>query len=584
MKMSELAEENSADNKSGIKEKIKFECSECSLPFKTSKLLKIHTKAEHFREDAFLCPMCPKTFREFCHLGNHIRMAHNDDTAVPFTQEFPCSECPEIFPESEELKNHMKETHNREDAFQCSGCPRTFKKLTHMNIHIRASHQEEIEIHMKKENKFPCALCSEKFAESKTLKSHVLITHNREDAFNCTSCSKTFKELNALNKHIKYLHTFKEEKGYSCHLCSKQFQISCNLNRHIKDIHEKEQNYLCQECPKKFSQRSTLERHMVKVHAKEGDFKCDQCTSSFPFASSLDTHKRGVHDGERKFLCHNCSKGFLYKTQLSKHLEDKACGITRGGSRYRKKPGYIPRIPIPTGDNPLDCPICSKHFTFPNNLQRHVREVHEKEQNFFCPDCPLKFSQRATLERHRVSVHKLEGQHKCDQCPISFAYGYELDTHVTSVHFGQKKRRKSGKRKLETGQEMKSSESFVSSFMETKFVPNNPASPERVMANVVPKKEAAEMVQVYMEDESSEDSFMETVEVSLTDITLSEMDENLKYRIYCTFKDHERSEIVSLISKGVLNPADLISIVVNSDKANLKPVELIIAIIDIFQP
>ena len=108
LKMSDSASEILPEEKSDLKEKVKFECPECSKSFKTTKQLKRHTTNEHLRDDAFQCPLCPKRFREFCHLGIHIRLGHHDDSDIAVTQEFSCFECAEMFPESEGLKNHMK--------------------------------------------------------------------------------------------------------------------------------------------------------------------------------------------------------------------------------------------------------------------------------------------------------------------------------------------------------------------------------------------------------------------------------------------------------------------------------------------
>ena len=70
--------------------------------------------------------------------------------------------------------------------------------------------------------------------------------------------------------------------------------------------------------------------------------------------------------------------------------------------------------------------------------------------------------------------------------------------------------------------------------------------------------------------------------LSLLEVVISQLDESLKYRIYLTFKDRMRSEILMLIRRQILNSNDFTSVVFSAERANLKTSEFIEAIIESF--
>ena len=54
------------------------------------------------------------------------------------------------------------------------------------------------------------------------------------------------------------------------------------------------------------------------------------------------------------------------------------------------------------------CKYCDRSFSISSNLQRHVRNIHNKEKPFKCHLCSRCFGQQTNLDRH---LKKHEHEH-----------------------------------------------------------------------------------------------------------------------------------------------------------------------------
>ena len=54
------------------------------------------------------------------------------------------------------------------------------------------------------------------------------------------------------------------------------------------------------------------------------------------------------------------------------------------------------------------CKYCDRSFSISSNLQRHVRNIHNKEKPFKCHLCNRCFGQQTNLDRH---LKKHEHEH-----------------------------------------------------------------------------------------------------------------------------------------------------------------------------
>ena len=107
-------------------------------------------------------------------------------------------------------------------------------------------------------------------------------------------------------------------------------------------------------------------------------------------------------------FCSVCEKIFNRPDELTRHLRE-----VHGMSR-------------------LSCPACAITFTRKESLQRHIEAIHLQSQQK-CSICEQVFSNKDSLTRHIHDVHEAVKKFKCPDCPLMFARKDTLDKHVKSA-------------------------------------------------------------------------------------------------------------------------------------------------------
>ncbi|XP_035713001.1 zinc finger protein 32-like [Folsomia candida] len=120
-------------------------------------------------------------------------------------------------------------------------CPLSFRTERHLSGHLKRVHSTQ----KKDECTFTCEICGFNTKEGKSLKLHMLRTHDDK------------AELEKAKKH-------------RCYFCDKMFLTWGEILLHFS-IHTGERPCICHVCGKDFTQPHTLKAHF-KVHKENGTF------------------------------------------------------------------------------------------------------------------------------------------------------------------------------------------------------------------------------------------------------------------------------------------------------------------------
>ena len=391
----------------------------------------------------------------------------------------------------------------------------------------------------EQETELRCYECSQLFIYSTHLSVHMQTEHGRDDAFQCPTCFHTFKQLSSLSLHVNSKH---------------------RVNQDIS----------CPDCPKSFISTGHFRSHMKNVHNKENIFPCPHCTNFYKEKRFVNLHVRRVHENVRPFICDLCPKSFQNSGNLQRHVNDI----------HKKARNFL-------------CQECPKDFTQKKSLDFHIRKAHTLERPFKCDQCSLSFASNHTMKRHIIGKHTVsEKNFMCHQCPAKFVAQSTLSTHLENKRCGRKvgAPRKNPTDKRSTKKRIRSAKSNKAKIcpktdqQENASLPDdlNPPSPEMIIVGVTPKEEYLECADTscfIRQDRVGESDNFESVEVTISEMVISQMDFSLKDRIFQIFKGQMKSGIVTLIRNKVLTHSDLTSIVLLAEEAHLKTVELIEAII-----
>lgn len=112
---------------------------------------------------------------------------------------------------------------------------------------------------------------------------------------------------------------------------------------------------------------------------------------SFSIFSRLDDHLvSGHHYKASQYGCELCPQSYSWKPCLIRHL----------ALAHSRK---------------FTCETCSKVFSDPSNLQRHIRTNHAGARSHACSECGKTFATSSGLKQH-THIHSSVKPFQCEVC------------------------------------------------------------------------------------------------------------------------------------------------------------------------
>ncbi|ROT38563.1 zinc finger protein [Sodiomyces alkalinus F11] len=289
--------------------------------------------------------------------------------------------------------------------------------------------------------------CEKTFNRPARLAAH-LRSHTDDRPFTCTydGCDKSYREEKHLRQHIKGSHT--QERAYTCTTggCNKSFLTATRLRRH-QEVHTGQERYRCREyppCDQSFRKHSTLQRHIRAEHQGGPAFLCSEtgCGAGFDSQGALRNHKKREHS-EPSFWCDECAQevgedgkprrvGFVSLLHLQTHIRKEHLNCIFCDQRCKGQGELEKHVELHHSDIPLNARKtiqctwdgCGKKFTKKNNLNAHVRSVHQGVR-FICGR--VDHSGTADLSTWWSNEQG---------CGASFVTKGNLEIHIRHVHLG----------------------------------------------------------------------------------------------------------------------------------------------------
>uniref|UniRef100_A0A8D8T4N7 Transcription factor hamlet n=1 Tax=Cacopsylla melanoneura TaxID=428564 RepID=A0A8D8T4N7_9HEMI len=170
------------------------------------------------------------------------------------------------------------------------------------------------------------------------------------------------------------------------------------------ELDEEDENR-CVVCAAVFQDIYQLEEHLIANHRYPPDqYRCESCPQSFCWRPHLNYHQAQVHG--RKFPCENCTKVFSDPSNLQRHIRTHHVGARQHacqecGKTFATSSGLKQHTHIHSSVKPFRCEVCHKAYTQFSNLCRHKRMHANCRMQIKCVKCDQSFSTVTSLSKHK---------------------------------------------------------------------------------------------------------------------------------------------------------------------------------------
>ncbi|XP_030831212.1 zinc finger protein 423 isoform X2 [Strongylocentrotus purpuratus] len=410
------------------------------------------------------CPHCSWTdFPSAESLSIHIQQIHIKSPSTP--QSYVCHYCGKEYPSLFNLTEHISALHENEAKnmqsgdeacnFICGYCTMKFSTMTELHEHVKGVHSMTGLISYREDGKLVCPYCNAAFPSEVALMDHFRNVHNSFDnakdrsKLQCPHCTKAYPNERYLQEHMKRSHCKPLDKmKYPCPYCIKQnlFDSIEQLQLHIEVFHKSSHTpvYLNSESTCSSSSGSILKDQLsgksnldklspppisipsfkVTKDVKEMRVvKKEPATSPLPAPVSISVSppedperqsqsSEGSTAEETKASCPTCHNEFANKEQLIVHVLTHFKTVSKE---------YV-------------CKDCGKSFKKPDELQKHLFEIHAHHL-FKCSLCKEVFDSKVSIQVHFAVKHSNEFKiFSCTKCGVVYNAEAELLNHVKAEH------------------------------------------------------------------------------------------------------------------------------------------------------
>ncbi|XP_066259483.1 uncharacterized protein [Euwallacea similis] len=237
--------------------------------------------------------------------------------------------------------------------------------------------------------------------------------------------------LNAGDELLYWQDTFvgnNKKKGERtvCGGCNMTFQHPLYYKVHCSLFHDTRyslaiRKYHCKVCGAAILGKENIRKHATEQHNGKGAYQCQYCKKFFLRLSYLEMHKTygcSSNPLRSKSLCDFCGRKFCQPQKLRVHIKRMHSNLTDVLKDFQ-------------------CKNCKKVLGSRAALQRHVKEVHEKQAatNYLCTACGKNFQNRSNLKIHMLT-HSGIKPFKCsiEACSSAFTTKQCLQLHYKKIH------------------------------------------------------------------------------------------------------------------------------------------------------
>jgi len=200
-------------------------CDTCGQRFAHVNYLKSHQRS-HSQDRPYACQECTKKFAHATSLRHHVAVMHAE--SGPHEQ-FSCHQCGRSFPTMSQVRVHVR-SHVEEESssgLECQICGEACDSTAALTQHVSGVHGGLGSVGISDTRRqYSCEVCGRIFSQAGNLRRHVL-THTVQQ---CTVCGKSFSQLANLKAHLR---THVGQRPFSCDGCGRVFADSSTLRKHV---------------------------------------------------------------------------------------------------------------------------------------------------------------------------------------------------------------------------------------------------------------------------------------------------------------------------------------------------------------